>query len=86
MNFMDIPLPDKIPNSKLEGSALATAIQFIDEMIALRFLCFPHPSITVVNTFPLFLSPKPGQRGQYRTIADGKVEVKMKYAWRTLVI
>ena len=72
MNFMEIPKPGKVPNQDLKGPALAAAIQFVDELIALKVLCLPPSSVQIFNSFPLFLVPKPGQPGQFRTIADGK--------------
>ena len=71
MNFMAVPAPGKIPNSKLDSGALAAAILFVDELISLKVLV-PSPPDLVLNTFPLFLVIKPHQIGQYRTIADGK--------------
>ena len=72
MNFMVEPTPGLTPNQDLEGAELKVAKEFVDELIKLRVLIPPPPLCVVVNTFPLFLVPKPGQPGQYRTIADGK--------------
>ena len=72
MNFMEAPTPRKVPNQDLKGPALKAAIQFVDELISLKVLCLPPPSAKIFNYFPLFLVPKPGQPGQFRTIADGK--------------
>ena len=71
MNFMESPVPEKIPNSKMDTELLAAAIVFVDELISLKVL-IPYPDELILNTFPLFLVPKPYQAGQYRTIADGK--------------
>ena len=72
MNFMVQPTPGIVPNQDLEGEELKVAIEFVDELIKLKVLISPPPGCVVINTFPLFLVPKPGQPGQYRTIADGK--------------
>ena len=72
MNFMEVPTPGLIPNQVLKGPELDAAIKFVDELISLQVLILPPPSVTVLNYFPLFLVPKPGQPGQFRTIADGK--------------
>lgn len=72
MNFMTQPTPGIIPNQELEGEEQRFAIEFVDELVELKVLIPPPPGCVVVNTFPLFLVPKAGQPGQYRTIADGK--------------
>ena len=72
MNFMDIPTPCIVPNQDLKSPELDAAIHFVDELITLKVLTLSPPSVTAVNCFPLFLVPKPGQLGQFRTIADGK--------------
>ena len=72
MNFMETPTPSQVPNQDLKGPALKAAVQFVDELISLKVLCKPPPSVPVDNNFPLFLVAKPGQPGQFRTIADGK--------------
>ena len=70
---MEIPTPGKVPNQDLKGPALKAAIQFVDELIALEVLCLPLPSVKCFYSFPLFLVPKLGQPGQFRTITDGKL-------------
>ena len=72
MNFMDVPSPGLVPNQYVKGPQLTEAINFVDELIDLKVLCPPPPFVSLVNNFPLFLIPKPGQPGQFRTIADGK--------------
>ena len=72
MNFMETPSPGLIPNQELKGEALTTAIKFTDELIDLKVLRKSTAQDRVVNNFPLFLVPKPGQPGEYRCIADGK--------------
>ena len=59
MNFMDEPVPGRVPKSELEDPALKAAIKFVDELISLRFLVPTPPSIIVINTFPMFLVIKP---------------------------
>ena len=72
MNFMETPSPGLTPNQQLKGEALVTAIKFTDELINLKVLRKSTDQDKVVNNFPLFLVPKPGQPGEYRCIADGK--------------
>ena len=36
MNFMTSPIPGKVPNSEMDKDALAAAICFVDELIALK--------------------------------------------------
>ena len=72
MDFMITPTPNISVNQDMDGATLDTASRFVDELIALKVLCLPPPSFTIVNTFPLFLVAKPHQINQYRTIADGK--------------
>lgn len=70
MNFVSFPPHGLVENSKFTPDELATAAQFVDELISLRVL-FPAPRASLCNNLPLFLVPKPGQPGQYRCIADG---------------
>ena len=72
MNFMDVPTPGLVPNQDLKPEELKEAINFVDELIELHVLLPPPPLLKILNNFPLFLVPKPGQPGQFRTIADGK--------------
>ena len=72
MNFMDTPTPVITASKDLK----VAAIKFVDGLISLNVLCCPPPSITVVNIFPLFLVPKPGQAGEFCTIANGKQGVQ----------
>ena len=72
MNFMDTPDPGLVPNQDLKGEELNEAIKFVDELIDLKVLQPPPALLKMLNNFPLFLVPKPGQPGQFRTIADGK--------------
>ena len=59
-------------NSRLEGADLTTAIKFADKLITMTVFCLANPSITIFNTFPLFMILKPDQPGQYRTITNRK--------------
>ena len=61
MNFMETPSPGLTPNQQLKGEALVTAIKFTDELINLKVLRKSTDKDKVVNNFPLFLVPKPGQ-------------------------
>ena len=72
MNFMENPQPGMVSNQDLKGEELKEAVKFVDELIALRVLQPPPTLLKILNNFPLFLVPKPGQPGQFRTIADGK--------------
>ena len=72
MNFMDIPQPGIVPNQDLKGKELDEAINLVNELIDLNVLQPPPSLLKILNNFPLFLVPKPGQPGQFRTIADGK--------------
>ena len=63
MNFMETPSPGLTPNQQLKGGALVTAIKFTDELINLKVLRKSTDQDKVVNNFPLFLVPKPGQPG-----------------------
>ena len=49
MNFMETPTPGVVPNQDLNGPALTAAIQFVNELIFLKVLIPPPPSVTVVN-------------------------------------
>ena len=73
MSFMDEPIPGRVQNSELEGPVLDAVVKFVDELISLRVLVPPLPSVTIINTFPMFLVIKPHQLRQFRTIADGKL-------------
>lgn len=70
MNFVGFPPPGLIENSKFSPDELATAVQFVDELVSLRVL-HAVPRLSLRNNLPLFLVPKPGQPGQYRCIVDG---------------
>ena len=72
MNFMDTPKPGLVPNQELKGGELKEATNFVNKLIDLKVLRPPPPLLKLLNNFPLFLVPKPGQPGQFRTIADGK--------------
>ena len=86
MHFMDVPVPDRVINSQLEGPALTVTIKFVDEFTSLKVSIPPPSSVTAVNTFPPFLVVKPHQLGQFRTVADGKSGGRMMSVWLTLVI
>ena len=70
MNFMEPPEPGMTPNQNLKGPTLATAIQFMDELIHLVVI---RREDAVVNNFPLFLTLKPAQEGEFHPITDGKL-------------
>lgn len=72
MNFMETPTPGLVANQELKGEALTTAIKFTDDLVNLNVLRRATTQDEVVNNFPLFLVPKPGQPDEYRCIADGK--------------
>ena len=72
MNFMTPPVPGLVPNQNLEGPALVEAIKFVDQLVSLGVLREAQPSDNIINNFPLFLVPKPGQPDEFRCIADGK--------------
>ena len=72
MNFMEAPTPGLVPNQELKGVELKEAVNFVNELIELKVLRPPPSILQLLNNFPLFLVPKPGQPGQFRTIADGK--------------
>ena len=74
MNLLAIPSSGSVPNQELKVPELTEAINFVDELTALKVLCRPPPSLKLSNNFPLFLVPNPGQPGQFRTIEDGNAE------------
>jgi hypothetical protein len=69
MNFMGEPPPGLVENSPMTGEQLATAVEFVDELIALGVL--QTPTEVLRNNFPLFLVEK-AIPGEWRCIADGK--------------
>lgn len=73
MNFMRVPKPSILPNMKMDTDQLALAKKFVDQLISLGVLrSAEQDGVEIVNNFPLFLVPKPGQPGEWRCIADGK--------------
>ena len=72
MNFMETPVSGLTSNQDLKGETLSTAVKFTDKLIDLGVLRKCNKDELVMNNFPLFLVPKPGQPGEYRCIADGK--------------
>jgi len=72
MNFMAEPREGLLPNSDMTEEQLATAVQFVEELIALGVYERVPPGSTLRNNCPLFLVPKPGQPGQWRCIANMK--------------
>ncbi len=73
MNFMKPPKPGLIQNQKMNPEELKVATAFVEELRQLGVIerCADF-DVELVNNFPLFLVPKPGQPGQWRCIANGK--------------
>jgi len=70
MNFLQPPTPQIHQNANMTEDQLATAAEFVDELIGLGALRLPPAERAVLLTAPLFVVPKPGQPGQWRCIAD----------------
>ena len=75
MNFLTEPEHMIRPNSKMMTEECAISGEFMDELIDLGVLEKSDPvSKPVVTNCPLFVLPKPGQKDQWRVLADMKKE------------
>jgi hypothetical protein len=72
MNFMETPLPILEGNGKMTESQIAIAVAFVTELISLGVLALVPHDVLLMNVCPLFLFAKPGQKDQWRCIADMK--------------
>lgn len=73
MNFLTEPEHLIRPNSKMTTEQCALSGDFVDELIDLGVLEKSDPvSKPVVTNCPLFVLPKPGQKDQWRVLADMK--------------
>ena len=70
MNFLRNPTAGLTPNSVMTPPQLKVAGEFVDELIELGVLRPPPSGRDTLLNAPLFVVPKPGQPGQWRTIAD----------------
>ena len=72
MNFLKTPPAQLTPNSPMDASGLEAARQFVDELISLGVFREIDKGLKVLSNAPLFVVPKPGQPGEWRSIADMK--------------
>ena len=72
MNFLQPPPAKHEPNGEMDDEQLATAGEFVDELIDLTVVREAPSDMHIHSTTPLFALPKPGQPGQWRIIADMK--------------
>lgn len=72
MNFLKPPPAKHEPNGEMDDEQLATAGEFVDELIDLTVVREAPRDMHIHATTPLFALPKPGQPGQWRIIADMK--------------
>ena len=72
MNFMTQPPAALHANDLPDANQVATAVEFMDELIELGALEESPADDPLVASAPLFCVPKPGQPGQWRIIADMK--------------
>jgi hypothetical protein len=71
MNFLRDPVPLIQSNSDMTDEQLATAEEFLQELVALGVLEEVDSDFVLTNS-PIFCLPKPGQPGQWRVLADIK--------------
>jgi hypothetical protein len=71
MNFLGDLVPLIQPNSDMTDEQLATAEEFLLELVALGVLEEVDSDFVLTNS-PIFCLPKPGQPGQWRVLADMK--------------
>jgi hypothetical protein len=62
---MKCPPPGKEKNSPFSEEQLETKTVFVDELITLGALSLVPHGFELLNTFTLFLVPKPGQPDQW---------------------
>ena len=72
MNFIIQPEDNIHPNVPMDIEQKQIAGQFVDELTDIVALGRPPKGIKIRTTTPLFCVPKPGQKRQWRVIADMK--------------
>ena len=69
-NFLTTPESKLTPNAKMDGSGLAAAATFVEELISLGVVRDIQDGMTILSNAPLFVIQKEGQPGEWRVIAD----------------
>ena len=72
LNFIVSPEGGLVPNPAMDADQMATAVEFVEELIDINVLEAVPDGQVLLRNGPLLVIPKAGQPGQWRVLSDMK--------------